>query len=70
MGLIDRYGARTVRGVMNRLLDSSQASFREILQTIPDGEWSERCYPEVAVTGERGAHRIEMHMHKTGDRWP
>jgi N-methylhydantoinase B len=68
LGLIDRYGARTVRGVMNRLLDSSQASFREILQTIPDGEWSERCYQEVAVSGERGAHRIEMHMHKTGDR--
>lgn len=67
-GLIGRYGARTVRGVMNRLLDASQSSFRELLATIPDGEWSERCYQEVAVSGERGAHRIEMHMRKEGHR--
>jgi N-methylhydantoinase B len=67
-GLIDRYGARTVRGVMNRLLDASQTSFKQLLRTIPDGEWSERCYQEVAVSGERGAHRIEMHMKKAGDR--
>jgi N-methylhydantoinase B len=67
-GLMDRYSARTVRGVMNTLLDASQKSFKELLATIPDGEWSERCYQEVAVSGERGAHRIEMHMRKEGDR--
>jgi N-methylhydantoinase B len=67
-GLIDRYSERTVLGVMNRLLDASQSSFTDLLATIPDGEWSERCYQEVAVSGERGAHRIEMHMRKSGDR--
>ncbi|MCW3065714.1 MAG: hypothetical protein JWN32_2886, partial [Solirubrobacterales bacterium] len=67
LGLAERYGPATVKGVMNGLLDASQASFRELLGTIPDGEWSERCYQEVAVTGERGAHRVEMHMRKRGD---
>jgi N-methylhydantoinase B len=68
LGLTERYGAATVHGVMNGLLDASQSSFRQLLSTIPDGEFSERCYQEVAVTGERGAHRVEMHMRKTGDR--
>lgn len=68
LGLVDRYGAPTVKGVMNGLLDASQSSFRELLTTIPDGEWSERCYQEVAVTGDRGAYCVEMHMRKRGDR--
>ena len=43
-------------------------SFKELLTTIPDGEWRERCYQEVAVIGDRGAYRIELHMRKEGDR--
>jgi N-methylhydantoinase B len=67
LGMVERYGASTVKGVMNGLLDASQSSFTELLSTIPDGTWSERCYQEVAVTGDRGAYRIEMHVRKEGD---
>jgi N-methylhydantoinase B len=66
--MTERYGASTVKGVMNGVLDASQAAFGDILDTIPDGEWSERCYHEVAVTGDRGTYRIELHLRKEGDR--
>lgn len=66
--LIERYGGSTVKGVMRGVLDASQASFKSLLSTIPDGEWSERCYQEVAVTGDRGIYPIELHMRKEGDR--
>jgi N-methylhydantoinase B len=68
LSMVERYGAATVKGVMNGLLDASQSSFTELLATIPDGSWSERCYQEVAVTGDRGAYRIEVHMRKEGDQ--
>lgn len=68
LGMVERYGPSTVKGVMNGLLDASQSSFTELLETIPDGTWSERCYQEVAVTGDRGAYRLEMQMRKEGDQ--
>lgn len=66
--MVERYGPSTVKGVMNGLLDASQSSFIDLLATIPDGTWSERCYQEVAVTGDRGAYRVEMQMRKEGDQ--
>lgn len=68
LGLIERYGAETVKGVMHRILDASQSSFKSLLATIPDGSWSERCYQEVAVTGDRGTYRVELHLRKDGER--
>ncbi len=67
LGLVDKYGAATVKGVMKGLLDSSQDSFKDLLAKIPDGEWSDRQYQEVAVTGDRGVYPIELHMRKQGD---
>jgi N-methylhydantoinase B len=66
--LVERYGKDTVKGVMRGVLDASQASFKELLATIPDGQWAERCYQEVAVVGDRGAYRVELHIRKEGDR--
>ena len=66
--LVDKYGKETVKGVMRGVLDASQSSFKELLSTIPDGEWAERCYQEVAVSGDRGAYRVELHIRKEGDR--
>jgi N-methylhydantoinase B len=66
--LVGRYGKDVVKAVMRGALDASQSSFKELLQTIPDGEWRERCYQEVAVVGDRGAYRIELGVRKEGDR--
>ena len=66
--LVDRYGKDTVKAVMRGVLSASQSAFKSLLSTIPDGEWRERCYQEVAVTGDRGAYRIELRVRKEGDR--
>ncbi|GAC1392865.1 MAG: hypothetical protein NVSMB38_18020 [Ktedonobacteraceae bacterium] len=66
--LISKYGADTVKGVMRGILNTSQAAFRSTLATIPDGTWSERCYQEVAVAGDRGAYRVQLTIHKEGDQ--
>ena len=68
IGLLDRYGAPTVKAVMTRMLGASERAFGDLLETIPDGEWSERVYNEVAVTGERGLHRWELQLRKAGGR--
>lgn len=66
--LVEKYGKETVKGVMRGVLDASQLFFEDILATIPDGEWRERAYQEVAVVGDRGAYRIETRMRKEGNR--
>ncbi|MCW3004038.1 MAG: hypothetical protein JWQ20_3336 [Conexibacter sp.] len=68
LGMVKRYGASTVRGVMDGLLDASQTAFSTLLETIPDGEWHERCYQEVAITGDRGSYKVELQLRKDGDR--
>jgi N-methylhydantoinase B len=67
LGLVGKYGAATVKGVMRGLLDSTQESFKQMLAGIPDGTWSERLYQEVAVTGDRGVYKVELQMRKEGD---
>ncbi len=66
--LVAKYGKETVKGVMRGVLDASQSSFKELLGTIPDGEWAERCYQEVAVSGDRGAYKVQMSIRKEGER--
>jgi N-methylhydantoinase B len=66
--LLARYGASTVKAVMNRMLEVSEESFRTILRTLPDGTWSERAYNEVAISGGRGSHRWELHLRKEDER--
>jgi N-methylhydantoinase B len=66
--MVEKYGKETVKGVMRGVLDASQSSFSELLSTIPDGEWRERCYQEVALVGDRGTYRIESRLRKEGDR--
>jgi len=65
--LVRRYGDETVKAVMQRMLAVSEESFRASLRTLPDGTWSERAYNEVAVSGERGTHRWELHLEKHGE---
>ncbi|WP_041089719.1 hydantoinase B/oxoprolinase family protein [Jeotgalibacillus soli] len=67
LGLIIKYGPETVKGVMKKILDTSENALLERLQTIPDGTWKERAYQEVAVTGDRGVYRIELSITKKGD---
>jgi len=37
--LIERYGARVVKGVMKRVIENSEKSFLAKMATLPDGVW-------------------------------
>ena len=68
LALIEKYGAPTVSAVINRILDDSERIFVEALADIPDGEWSERGYLEMANLGERKVYKGELHVRKKGNR--
>ncbi len=67
LGLVERYGAAVVKGVMRRALDASQRAFEQALETIPDGVCSERLIQEVSMNGDRGTYPVADDVRKTGD---
>jgi N-methylhydantoinase B len=68
LDLIEKYGAPIIHAVIDRILDDSERIFVDALAEIPDGEWSERGYLEVANPGERRVYKGELHVRKNGDR--
>jgi N-methylhydantoinase B len=67
-GLVERYGARTVKATMRKLQDDSETAFVKRLDTIPDGTWSEEGWLEVSVPGDRGLYRNKVTLTKRGDK--
>lgn len=65
--LIDRYGARTVKGVMRRVVDNAEQAFLRKLETLPDGVWRDRTYVEACRPGDRRTHRVGLELEKRGD---
>ena len=65
--LIDRYGARTVKGVMRRVVDNAEQAFLRKLETLPDGIWRDRTYVEACRPGDRRTHRVGLELEKRGD---
>jgi N-methylhydantoinase B len=68
LGLVERYGAEVVKGVMTRTLDASEELFATRLEAIPDGTWSHRNYTEAALPGDRGVYAYQINITKRGDR--
>jgi N-methylhydantoinase B len=66
--LIRRYGPRTVKGVMKRILANGEAAFLQKLARLPDGTWRDRTYVECCRPGDRGTYRVMITLHKRGDR--
>ncbi|MGW4560208.1 hydantoinase B/oxoprolinase family protein [Streptomyces sp. NPDC004365] len=65
--LLKRYGADTVKAVMNRVLDSGEKTVAERLARIPDGTWSHRMYAEAAHTGDNATYVYRMTVRKEGE---
>lgn len=65
--LIDRYGAKTVKTVMKRVIDNAEQSFLKKLDTLPDGLWRDRTYVEACRPGDRRTHRVCLELEKRGD---
>jgi N-methylhydantoinase B len=68
MALVTRYGADTVKGVMRRTLDASEAAFAQRLEQIPDGRWSHRAFTEASVPGDRATYAYQINITKAGGR--
>ena len=65
-GLVERYGADTVKATMRKLQDDSEAAFGRRLDTIPDGKWTEEGWLEVLLPGDRGLYRNRVTLTKKG----
>jgi N-methylhydantoinase B len=66
LSLVESYGKKVVKGVMNRVLDASQRAFETAMATIPDGRYTERLIQEVAMTGDRGTYPVQVNVYKDG----
>src|SRR5205809_1729260 len=68
LGLVQRYGADVVKGVMRKIIDNAEVAFLQKLAKLPDGVWRERSYVEVAYVGDRQTYPVMLSMRKEGDR--
>jgi N-methylhydantoinase B len=68
LGLLQRYGAETVKGVIRKLQDDSEKVFVERLRTIPDGTWRECAWVELANPSDRHIYRNSLVLTKRGDK--
>ncbi len=66
VGIARKYGKDVVKGVMRRVLDASQRAFEAVLDTIPDGVYSEQLIQEAAMTGDRGTYPVRTTVTKRG----
>jgi N-methylhydantoinase B len=66
--LVKRYGPAVVKGVMKRILDSSERAFLDKLKRLPDGVWRDRTYVECCRPGDRRTHQVMLTLRKQGNR--
>lgn len=65
-GLCDRYGTDTVTGVLEGLIDRTEAAVRSRLASLPDGRWRHRGLVEHDGIDDR-VYEIGLTMTKQGD---
>lgn len=68
LGMVERYGAGTVKACMRKVQDDSEAAFAKRLDTIPDGTWTSEGWVDVKLPGDRGVYRNRLVLTKKGRR--
>ena len=66
--LIKRYGPEVVKGVMKRIIDTSERAFLDKLKRLPDGIYRDRTYVECCRPGDRRTHQVMLTMIKKGNK--
>ncbi|MDQ1345632.1 MAG: N-methylhydantoinase [Pseudomonadota bacterium] len=66
--LIKRYGPEVVKGVMKRILDTSERAFLDKLERLPDGVWRDRTYVECCRPSDRRTHQVMLTLRKQGNK--
>jgi N-methylhydantoinase B len=64
--LIERYGARSVKGTMRRMISDCVEAVGQRLAQIPDGAWRERLYVNGITPDDREPHPIALTVRKRG----
>ena len=64
LGLIERYGASTVKAVMRRMMDDAEQRLRRKLRSLPDGRWHSTQYIDSSGEGDRGVYQVQLEMTK------
>ena len=64
--LVERYGARTVKSVMKKVIVNGEKAFVDKLSRLPDGIWRERAYLECSGPGDRGTYPVMLSLEKKG----
>jgi N-methylhydantoinase B len=65
--LIGEYGAQTIKGVMEQIIEDSESKFLEKLRELPDGTWRTREFMEGSQTGDDDLYVAELQLKKEGD---
>lgn len=68
LGLVDRYGAASVKTVMRSMIDGGEELLAQRLQSIPDGRWSHRAFTEAALPGDDGVYAYQVNVTKRDGR--
>ncbi|WP_338448107.1 hydantoinase B/oxoprolinase family protein [Niallia oryzisoli] len=68
MQLIDRYGADTVKAVMEKSMDYAELRLRNRLRELPNGTFRHIDYHDVSQKGDRGIYKIALTMIKEDDQ--
>jgi N-methylhydantoinase B len=68
LDLIRRYGPKTVKAVMKKIIADSEISYLEKMAKLPDGVWQDRTYVECCRPGDRKTYRVVLTIRKRGSR--
>jgi N-methylhydantoinase B len=66
-GIIDEYGAETIKGSMDKIIEDSESKFIDKLEKIPDGTWRTRTYEEGSKIGNDELFEVTLQMEKDGN---
>ncbi len=66
--MIERYGPKTVKGVMRKIIDDGEKTYLDKMSRLPDGVWQDRTYVECAEPGDRSTHRVVLSVRKEGHK--
>jgi N-methylhydantoinase B len=66
--IVARFGAEAVVGTMAKVLDDAERIVASRLDSLPDGEWTDHRYLDVAGIDDRGIYPAVVRLRKYGKR--
>ena len=64
----EEYGPSVLKGVMNRMITTTENAVRERISLVPDGTWRDERYIAGALPGDRELYKLALSVTKAGDR--